>query len=128
MSQDLEKAVNNLSEISQKMNDPSNALNQFIADSAFADTLKITFRNLNKGLTEITEASEAVQRSGIVRAFSKDKKKKPSRSLRTNQGGLKDACGIKSQCVITSYSIHYTKLYDTYKSTVRVIIDPNDYY
>ncbi len=77
MSQDLEKAVNNLSEISQKMNDPSNALNQFIADSAFADTLKITFRNLNKGLTEITEASEAVQRSGIVRAFSKDKKKKP---------------------------------------------------
>ncbi len=69
--------LSNLSEVSRKLNDKNNALNKFIADTAFADSVDVMLNNLNKGIVEVTKASDALQRSGVVRAFSKkDKKKK----------------------------------------------------
>ena len=47
-----------------------------MVDSIFADSLDIALRNLNETLIEIREASEALQHSGMVRAFSKKSKKK----------------------------------------------------
>ncbi len=79
-SKDLETVLSNLSEVSRKLNDQNNALNKFIADEAFADSVDIMLNNLNKGIIEVTEASEALQRSGVVRAFSKKDKKKKVKS------------------------------------------------
>jgi phospholipid/cholesterol/gamma-HCH transport system substrate-binding protein len=81
VSENLQTTLQNLSEISSKLNDKNNALNKFIADSAFADSVEVMMTNLNKGIVEVTQASEAVQRSGFVRAFSKkDKKNKNKKS------------------------------------------------
>ena len=45
-----------------------------LVDSVFADSLDIVLRNLNETLIEVRQASEAVQRSGMIRMFSKKKK------------------------------------------------------
>ncbi|MBA7558020.1 hypothetical protein ES705_50809 [subsurface metagenome] len=81
VSKDLETVLTNLSEVSVKLNDERNALHKFIADTAFADSLDVLLHKMNKGVTEVTEASEALQKSGIVRAFSKkDKKEKKDKT------------------------------------------------
>jgi phospholipid/cholesterol/gamma-HCH transport system substrate-binding protein len=74
-SRNLETVLSNLSEVSVKLNDNSNALNRFIADPAFADSVDVMLNNLNKGIIEVTDASEALQNSGMVRAFSRKAKK-----------------------------------------------------
>jgi phospholipid/cholesterol/gamma-HCH transport system substrate-binding protein len=76
ISRDMESTMQNLSAVSGKLNDENNALNKFIADPEFADSVEVMLFNLNKGILEVTAASEALQRSGLVRAFSKDKNKK----------------------------------------------------
>jgi phospholipid/cholesterol/gamma-HCH transport system substrate-binding protein len=76
-SKNLETMLSNLSEVSQKLNNENNALNKFIDDPAFADSVEVMLNNMNEGIIEVTKASEALQRSGLVRAFSKkDKKEK----------------------------------------------------
>jgi len=75
LSNDLESVINNLSEVSEKINNENNALHKFIDDETFADSVNFTLQNLNRGIIEITEAAEALQRSGLVRAFSKDEEK-----------------------------------------------------
>ncbi len=75
-SSDLATMATNLSEVSEKLNAEDNALHKFINDPEFADSVEVMLFNLNKGLREVTEASEALQRSGLIRAFSKDVDKK----------------------------------------------------
>ncbi len=83
-SQDLETVLRNLSEVSIKLNDERNALHKFIADTVFADSLDILLNNMNKGVTEVTAASEALQKSKIFRAFTKkDKKKRKDETEKT---------------------------------------------
>lgn len=84
-SSDLESILTNLAEVSAKLNDETNALHKFIADTTFADSVDIMMSNLNKGIIEVTEASEALQRSGLVRAFSKDEEKLKRKEERKQQ-------------------------------------------
>jgi phospholipid/cholesterol/gamma-HCH transport system substrate-binding protein len=72
----LEMTTRNLSEIVEKMNYSESVFNKLISDSAFVDSVDITMQRLNKGIIEATEASEAIQRSGLIRMFSKKKKLK----------------------------------------------------
>ena len=72
----LEMTTRNLSEIVEKMNYSKSVFNKLISDSTFADSLELTIQRLNKGIMEATEASEAIQRSGLIRMFSKEKDKK----------------------------------------------------
>ncbi len=69
----LENASNELQTVSRKFNDEDNALNKFIGDSLFADSLEVLLHNLNKSVISISEASDAVKRSGFIRLFSKKK-------------------------------------------------------
>jgi phospholipid/cholesterol/gamma-HCH transport system substrate-binding protein len=71
----LEMATRNLSEIIEKMNTRKSVFNKLISDSTFADSLELTIQRLNKGIIEATEASEAIQKSGLIRMFSKEENK-----------------------------------------------------
>jgi phospholipid/cholesterol/gamma-HCH transport system substrate-binding protein len=71
----LESATRNLSEIIEKMNTRKSVFNKLISDSTFADSLELTIQRLNKGIIEATEASEAIQKSGLIRIFSKEEDK-----------------------------------------------------
>ncbi len=71
----LEMATRDLSEIVGKMNYGKSIFNKLISDSTFADSLELTIQRLNKGIMEATEASEAIQRSGLIRMFSREDKK-----------------------------------------------------
>jgi len=42
-------------------------------------------KNLNAGIIEVTEASEALQRNSLVRAFSKDEEKIKRKEKRKRQ-------------------------------------------
>jgi phospholipid/cholesterol/gamma-HCH transport system substrate-binding protein len=70
----LEKFSSNLIGVSDKMNSGPGAFNKLLVDSAFADSLDIVVKNLNETIIEVKKASEALQRSGFVRAFSKKPK------------------------------------------------------
>lgn len=74
-SQNLQTTSNSLSGLAQKLNNDSSALNLFIDDPNFADSLEIFLDRLNVGVIEVTDAADAVQRSGLIRLFSKKKKK-----------------------------------------------------
>jgi phospholipid/cholesterol/gamma-HCH transport system substrate-binding protein len=67
----LEKFSNNLIGITEKMNNGNGAFHKLLVDSVFADSLDITVHNLNETIIEVKAASEALQKSGLVRAFSK---------------------------------------------------------
>jgi len=84
-SKNLELLLSNLSEVSTKLNNKDNALNKFIADTAFADSVEVLLLRLNTGVIEVTEASEALQRSGLIRAFSKDEEKLQKKEERKQQ-------------------------------------------
>lgn len=70
-SQNLEQLTGNLIDITDKINSGKGVINKLLVDSVFADSLDITLQHLNKTIIEVQEASEALQRSGLVRAFSK---------------------------------------------------------
>jgi phospholipid/cholesterol/gamma-HCH transport system substrate-binding protein len=75
-TRNLEEVTWNLIELTETMNEGQGAFNKIMADSAFADSLDIALHNLNETLIEIRKASEALQHSGLVRAFSKKSKRK----------------------------------------------------
>ncbi len=73
-SKNLQSTTGSLMLLADKMNNDSSALNLLIDDPTFADSLEILIQRLNRGIVEATEAADAVQRSGLIRAFSKKKK------------------------------------------------------
>ena len=73
-SLNLQQTTANLGELTAALNNDSSALNLLIEDPSFADSLEVTIERLNEGIVEVTEAAEAVQRSGIIRLGSKRKK------------------------------------------------------
>lgn len=75
-SKNMEVTTKNLLDLTGKLNNDSSALNLFINDESFADSLQILLYRLDKGIEEATKAAEAVQKSGFIRAFSRDKEKK----------------------------------------------------
>jgi len=75
-SKNLEYTTDNLLGLTAKLNNDSSALNLFINDPAFADSLQILLYRLDAGIEEATKAAEAVQKSGFIRMFSKDKDRK----------------------------------------------------
>ncbi len=74
-SQNLQSTSKSLSSLADKLNNDSSALNMLIDDPSFADSLGILLERLNTGIIEVTEAADAVQRSGLIRLFSKKKEK-----------------------------------------------------
>jgi phospholipid/cholesterol/gamma-HCH transport system substrate-binding protein len=74
-SQNLQSTSMNLSSLAKKLNNDSSALNMLIDDPSFADSLDVLIDRLNVGIVEATEAADAIQRSGLIRLFSKKKKK-----------------------------------------------------
>lgn len=70
----LEKFSKNLTGITDKMNSGPGTFNKLLVDSAFADSLDVFINNLNQTIIEVKAASEALQQSGFVRAFSKKPK------------------------------------------------------
>lgn len=75
-TKNLESTSRNLLNLTGKLNRDSTALDLFINDTTFADSLEIMMYRLNTGIEEATKAAEAVQNSGLIRLFSKDKDKK----------------------------------------------------
>ncbi len=73
-SQNLQSTTRSLSSLAEKLSSDSSALNLLIDDPTFADSLEILLNNFNEGVIEATEAAEAIQRSGLIRLFSKKKK------------------------------------------------------
>ncbi|MFC2080333.1 MlaD family protein [Bacteroidota bacterium] len=73
-SQNLQSTSKSLSGLAVKLNNDSSALNMLINDPTFADSLGIFMDRLNTGVVEVTDAADAVQRSGLIRLFSKKKK------------------------------------------------------
>ncbi|HEC44450.1 MAG TPA: MCE family protein [Bacteroides sp.] len=71
----LEDVTANLITLTETMNEGQGAFNKMLVDSVFADSLDVALRNLNETLIEVRKASEALQHSGMVRAFSKKSKK-----------------------------------------------------
>jgi phospholipid/cholesterol/gamma-HCH transport system substrate-binding protein len=75
-SKNLEETTGNLYQLTEKLNTRGNAISTLVADTTFADSLQLFMRRLNEAVIEATEASEAVQQSGLIRLFSKDEDKK----------------------------------------------------
>jgi len=75
-SKNLEELTAGMIDITNKINHGQGAINKFLVDSVFADSLDITLHQLNKTIIEVEKASAALQRSGLVRAFSKKEKEK----------------------------------------------------
>jgi hypothetical protein len=73
-SQNLQETSNSLNTLAAKLSNDSSALNLFINDPTFADSLSVLIERLNTGVVEATEAADAIQRSGLIRLFSKKKK------------------------------------------------------
>lgn len=72
-SQYMEATTRNLLELTDKLNSDSSALHLFIDDHEFADSLQLMLIRLDQGIEEATKAAESIQRSGLIRMFSKDK-------------------------------------------------------
>ncbi len=78
-STNLQATSKDLSTLASKLSNDSSALNMFINDPNFADSLSVLIERLNTGIIETTEAADAVQRSGLIRLFSKKKKETPKK-------------------------------------------------
>jgi phospholipid/cholesterol/gamma-HCH transport system substrate-binding protein len=74
-SVNLENTTRDLAQFSHRLNDNENALSKFVADTTFADSLEILLNRLNIGVMELTQSSKAIQNSGLIRMFSKKKRK-----------------------------------------------------
>jgi len=83
----LETMTGNLSEFTETMNTGQGILNKMLVDSAFADSLDVALQNLNKTLIELQMASEAVQKSGMVRAFSRKARKEEEKARKEEEEG-----------------------------------------
>ena len=79
-TRNLEKTTGNLAEFTETMNTGQGMLNKMLVDSAFAYSLDVALQNLNKTLIELQAASEAVQQSGMVRAFSRKARKEEEKA------------------------------------------------
>jgi phospholipid/cholesterol/gamma-HCH transport system substrate-binding protein len=75
----------NLAEFTETMNTGQGMVNKMLVDSAFADSLDLALQNLNKTLTELQSAAEAVQQSGMVRAFSRKARKEEEKARMEEQ-------------------------------------------
>ncbi|MBN2521233.1 MAG: MCE family protein [Bacteroidales bacterium] len=75
-SRNLETMTNKLNELIDIINEGNGLINKLLVDESFADSLDIILNQLSKGIIDVSEASDAVKRSGLIRMFSpKDKKK-----------------------------------------------------
>lgn len=75
-SKNMEATTKNLLELTAKLNNDSSALHLLIDDVQFADSLQLMLMKLDDGIEEATKAAESIQKSGLIRMFSKDKEKK----------------------------------------------------
>lgn len=75
-SRNLEQITMNLQDFTDALNNDSSALQLFINNPAFADSLQQMLYRLEVGIDEATEAAESIQNSGLIRMFSKDPDKK----------------------------------------------------
>jgi phospholipid/cholesterol/gamma-HCH transport system substrate-binding protein len=75
-TRNLQTVTGNLIELTSTMNTGEGVFNKMLVDSTFADSLDVALQNLNATLIEIQKASEALQYSGFVRAFSKKAKRR----------------------------------------------------
>ena len=82
-SENLQTTSTSLMGLAEKLNSDSSALNLLINDPTFADSLKLFFDRLNSGVVEATDAADAIQRSGLIRLFSKKKDKKSEEQVST---------------------------------------------
>jgi phospholipid/cholesterol/gamma-HCH transport system substrate-binding protein len=73
-SQNLAITTKNLELMSDRLTNERNILNRVVSDTALADSIEILIYRLNTAILEATEASEAIQNSGVIRAFSKKDK------------------------------------------------------
>ena len=71
-SRNLEQVTRNLQNFTAELNNDSSALQLFISDPTFADSLQQMLYRLETGIEEATKAAESIQRSGLIRMFSKD--------------------------------------------------------
>jgi hypothetical protein len=69
------EATKNLAEITKQIKEGEGFINKLLTDSAFSDSISIALKNLNRGIIDIQEASDAVERSWLIRLFSGSKKK-----------------------------------------------------
>jgi phospholipid/cholesterol/gamma-HCH transport system substrate-binding protein len=69
------EATKNLAEITNQIKEGEGFINKLLTDSAFSDSISIALKNLNRGIIDIQEASDAVERSWLIRLFSGSKKK-----------------------------------------------------
>lgn len=74
-SKNLEYTTLNLLDLTARLNNERSTLSMFISDTTFADSIQVLLQNINKGIEEATKASEAIQHSGLIRLFSKDRDK-----------------------------------------------------
>ncbi len=90
-TQNLESVTANLIDLTETMNTGQGVFNKMLVDSLFADSLDIALHNLNETLIEIREASEALQHSGMVRAFSKKSKKQAAKNAEAEAASKSEA-------------------------------------
>jgi len=74
-SANTKDATKNLAEITKQINEGKGFINKLLTDSTFSDSISVTLENLNRGIIEVQEASDAVERSWLIRIFSGNKKK-----------------------------------------------------
>lgn len=79
-SKNMEATTKNLMDLTAKLNNDSSALHLFIDENDFADSLRLLLIRLDEGIIEATKAAESIQRSGLIRMFSKDEEKKRKNS------------------------------------------------
>jgi len=77
-SKNMEATTKNLMELTARLNNDSSALHLFIDDNDFSDSLQLLLFRLDEGIEEATKAAESIQKSGLIRMFSKDKEEKKS--------------------------------------------------
>jgi phospholipid/cholesterol/gamma-HCH transport system substrate-binding protein len=77
-SRNMVEITRNLGDFTTSLNNDSSAIQLFINDPTFADSLQQMLYRLETGIEEATKAAQSIQRSGLIRMFSKepDKKKK----------------------------------------------------
>jgi len=74
-SANTKDATKSLAEITKQINEGQGFINKLLTDSTFSDSISVTLENLNRGIIELQEASDAVERSWLIRLFSGSKKK-----------------------------------------------------
>ncbi len=89
-SENLQETSASLMGLTEKLNSDSSALNLFINDPTFADSLSILINRINTGVVEATEAADAIQRSGLIRLFSKKKEKEKEKEIMQPDSTVKE--------------------------------------